>query len=133
MSWWNFWGWWIRSLFWLWLQFLGVCMSVQYYLVVHFQFSCSVMSDSLWPPESQHATPPCPSPAPRVYSNSCPSSRWYHPAILSSVVPFSSCPQSLPASGYFPMSQLFVWGGQSNWSFQLQYQSFQWTPRTDLL
>ena len=77
------------------------------------QFSCSVMSDSLRPHESQHARPRCPSPTPGVYSNSCPSSRWCHPAILSSVVPFSSCPQSLPASGSFPMSQFFAWGGQS--------------------
>ena len=73
----------------------------------------SVMSDSLWPHESQHARPPCPSPTPRVYSNSCPSSQWCHPAISSSVVPFSSCPQSLPASGSFPVSQLFASGGQS--------------------
>ena len=71
------------------------------------------MSDSLWPHESQHAKPPCPSPILRVHSNSCPSSRWCHPAISFSVVPFSSCPQSLPASGSFPMSQLFTWGGQS--------------------
>ena len=77
------------------------------------QFSRSVGSDSLWPHESQHARPPCPSPPPGVYSNSSPSSQWYHPAILSSVIPFSSCPQSLPASGSFPMSQLFEWGGQS--------------------
>ena len=77
------------------------------------QFSHSVMSDSLRPHESQHARPPCPSPTPRVYSNSCPSSRWCSPAISSSVVPFSSCPQSLPSSGSFPMSQLFAWGGQS--------------------
>ena len=77
------------------------------------QFSCSVVSDSLQPHESQQARPPCPSPTPRVYSNSCPSSRWCHPAISSSVVPFSICPQSLPASGSFPMSQLFTWGGQS--------------------
>ena len=67
------------------------------------------MSDSLQPHESQHTRPPCPLPTPRVYSNSCPSSRWCHPAISSSVVPFSSCPQSLPASGSFPMSQLFTW------------------------
>ena len=78
------------------------------------QFSHSVVSDSLWPHESQHARPPCPSPTPRVHSNSRPSSRWCHPAISSSVVPFSSCPQSLPASGSFPMSQLFAWGGQSS-------------------
>ena len=63
--------------------------------------------------ESQHARPPCPSPTPGAYSNSRPSSRWCHPAISSFVVPFSSCPQSLPASGSFPMSQLFAWGGQS--------------------
>ena len=78
-----------------------------------FQFSRSVASDSLRPHELQHARPPCPSPTPGVHSNSCPSSRWCHPAISSSVVPFSSCPQSLPASGSFPMSQLFAWGGQS--------------------
>ena len=77
------------------------------------QFSRSVLSDSLRPHESQHTRPPCPSPTPRVHSNSCPLSRWCHPAISSSVFPFSSCPQSLPASEYFPMSQLFAWGGQS--------------------
>ena len=77
------------------------------------QFSRSVVSDSLRPHESQHARPPCPSPTSGVYSNSCPSSRWCHPAISSSVIPFSSCPQPLPASGSFPMSQLFAWGGQS--------------------
>ena len=71
------------------------------------------MSNSLWPYESQHVRPPCPSPTPGVYSNSCPSSRWCHPAISSSVVPFSSCRQSLPASGSFPMSQLFAPGSQS--------------------
>ena len=68
---------------------------------------------SLQPHESQHARPPCPSPTPGVYSNSCPSRRWCHPTISSSVVPFSSCLQSLSASGSFPMSQLFEWGGQS--------------------
>ena len=77
------------------------------------QFSRSVVSDSLWPHESQHARPPCPSPSPGVHSDSCPSSRWCHPAISSSVVPFSSCPQSLPASESFPMSHLFAWRGQS--------------------
>ena len=71
------------------------------------------MSNSLRPRESQHAKPPCPSPTPGVHSNSCPLSRWCHPAISSSVVPFSSCPQSLPASKFFPMSQLFAWSGQS--------------------
>ena len=77
------------------------------------QFSHSVVSYSLQPHESPHARPSCPSPTHGVYSNSCPSSRWCHPAISSSVVPFSSCPQSLPASESFPMSQLFAWGGQS--------------------
>ena len=76
-------------------------------------FSHSVMSDFLRPHESQHTRPPCLSPTPRVYSNPCPSSRWCHPTLSSSVVPFSSCSQSLPASGLFPMSQLFAWGGQS--------------------
>ena len=77
------------------------------------QFSRSVMSDSLQPHELQHARPPCPSSTPRVHTNSCPSSQRCHPAMSSSVFPFSSCPQSLPASGSFPMSQLFAWGGQS--------------------
>ena len=77
------------------------------------QFSRSVVSDTLWPHESQHTRPPCPSPTPRVHSDLCPSSQWCHLAISSSVVPFSSCPQSLPASESFPMSQLFTWGGQS--------------------
>ena len=67
-----------------------------------------------------------------VHSNSCPLSQWCHPTISSSVVPFSSCPQSLPASESFPVSQLFAWGGQIL-EFQLQHHSFQWTPRTDLL
>ena len=71
------------------------------------------MSDSLRPHESHHARPPCPSPTPGVHSNACPSSRWCPPAISSSVVPFSSCPQSLPASESFPVSQLFAWSGQS--------------------
>ena len=77
------------------------------------QFSCSVMSDSLWPHESQHTRPPCPSPTPGVYPKPCPSNRWCQPAISSSVIPFSSCPQSFPALGSFAMSQLFAWGGQS--------------------
>ena len=81
------------------------------------QFSHSVVSDSLQPQELQRARPPCPSPNPRVHPNSCPSSRWCHPAISSSVVPFSSCLQSFPASESFPMSQLFTWGGQSVGSF----------------
>ena len=82
-------------------------------IVSSVQFSHSVMSGSLRPLESQHARPHCPSPTPGVYSNSCPSSRWCHLAISSSVVPFSSCPQSLPESGSFPMSQLFAWGDLS--------------------
>jgi len=82
-----------------------ICSSVQ--------FSRSVVSNSLQPHESQHTRPPCPSPTPRAHSNSRPSSQWCHPAISSSVVPFSSCPQSRPASESFPMSQLFAWGGQS--------------------
>ena len=101
--------------------------------ILSVQFSHSDVSDSLRPHESQHARPPCPSPAPGVYPNSCPLSRWCHPAISSSVIPFSSCPQSLPASGSFP------WWVNS-WhevakvlEFQLQHQSFQWTPRTNLL
>ena len=77
------------------------------------QFSCSVASDSLQPHISQHARPPCPSSTPGIHSDICPSSRWCHQAISSSVVPFSSCPQSLPTSGSFPMSQLFASGGQS--------------------
>ena len=77
------------------------------------QFSRSIMSDPLWPHELQHARPPCPSPTSRVHSDSRPSSQWCHPAISSPVIPFFSCPQSLPASESFPMSQLFAWGGQS--------------------
>ena len=77
------------------------------------QFSCSVMCDCFRPHESQHTRPPCPSPTPGVYRNTCPLSQWCHPAISSSVVPFSSCPQSFPASRYFQMSQLFT----KYWSF----------------
>ena len=77
------------------------------------QFSCSVVSDSLRLHEQQHVRPPCPSPAPRVHPNPSPLSRWCHPTIPSSVVSFSSCPQSFPASGSFPVSQLFATGGQS--------------------
>ena len=80
---------------------------------VQFSSLTSVMSDSFQPHELQHTRLPCPSPTPGVYSNSCPSTWWRHPAISSSVIPFSSCPQSLPASESFPMSQLFKWGGQS--------------------
>ena len=77
------------------------------------QFSHSVVSNYLRPHESQHARPPCPSPTPGVHTNSCASSWWCHPAISSSVVPFFSCPQSFPASGFFPMSQFLTSGGQS--------------------
>ena len=78
------------------------------------QFSSVAQScPTLWPHELQHTSPPCPSPTPGVHSDSRPSNRWCHPAISSSVVPFSSCPQSLPASESFPMSQLFAWGGKS--------------------
>ena len=77
------------------------------------QFSCSVVPDSMQPHDLQHARPPSPSPTPEVYPNSCPLSRWCHPAISSSVGPFASCPQSFPSSESFPMSQHFTWGGQS--------------------
>ena len=103
--------------------------------IVHFssvQFSRSVVSDSLRLHESQRARPPCPSPSPRVHSNSCPSSQWCHPAISSSVIPFSSCLQSLPASEYFPKSQLFTWGGQSTGVSALA-SFLQRNPRADLL
>ena len=95
------------------------------------QFSCSVVSDSLRPHELQHTRPPCPSPTPGVHPDSRPSSQWCHPAISSSVVPFFSCPQSLPGSESFPMSQLFAWGGQSTGVSALA--SFQRNPRADLL
>ena len=77
------------------------------------QFSHSVVSNSLQPHELQYTRPPCPSPTPGIHPNLCSSSRWCHTVIPSSVIPFSSCPQSLPASGSFPVSQLFAWGGQS--------------------
>ena len=104
------------------------------------QFNRSVMSDSLQPHELQHSRPPCPSPTPGVHSDSHPSSQWCHPAILSSVIPFSSCPQSLPASESFPMSQLFSWGGQSTGVSALasilpkksQGWSSEWTGWTSL-
>ena len=86
---------------------------ISLYIFISVQFSCSVMSDSLGPHELQHARPPCPSPTPGVHPNPCPSSRGCHLVILSSVVPFFSCHQSLPASESFPMSKLFTWGGQS--------------------
>ena len=102
---------------------------------VHFLTFSSVQFSSvtqLRPHESQHARPPCPTPTPRVYSNSCPSSWWCHPAISSSVIPFSSCLQSLPASGSFQWVNSLHEVAKVL-EFQLQHQSFQWTPRTDLL
>ena len=77
------------------------------------KFSSSAVSEFLKPHRLQHTRPPCPSRTPGVYPNSCPSSQWWHPAVSSSVIPFSSCPQYHPASGSFPMSQLFAWGDQS--------------------
>ena len=96
------------------------------------QFSHSVVSDSLRLHESQHARPPCPSPTAGVYPNPCPSSRWCHAAISSSVVPFSSCPQSFPASGSFQRVSSSHQVAKVL-EFQLYHQSLQWTPRTDLL
>ena len=99
------------------------------------QFSCSVVSNSLWPHELQHARLSSPSPTPGVHPNPCPSTRWCHPTISSSVVPFSSCPQSFPASGSFQMT--LKWCSLHKVAkvleLQLQHQSFQWTPRTDFL
>ena len=96
------------------------------------QFRCSVVSYSLWPHESQHARPPCPSPTPSVHPNLRPLSWWCHPAISSSVTPFSSSPQSLPASGPFPMSQLFASGGQTTWvsasTSVLPMNTQDWSP-----
>ena len=118
--------------------FLSFIVSLNWYLwklLIQFssvQFSHSVMSHSLRPHELQHARPPCPSPTPRVHRNSCPSSQWWHPAIASSVVPFCSCFQSLPASESFPMSQLFEWGGQ-NIGVSALASFLPKNPRTDLL
>ena len=102
-------------LLWRWILY---CWATRHACKLHLlalsvQFSRSVFSNSLRPHESQHARPPCPSPTPGVHSDSRPWSRWCHPAISFSVVPFSSCPQSLPPSESFPMSQLLAWGGQS--------------------
>ena len=88
-------------------------LKIYYPLGDSVQFSRSVVSDSLWPHEPQHARPPCSSSTPGVYSNSCPSRQWCHPSISPSVVPFSSCPQSFLASGSFQVSQLFASGGQT--------------------
>ena len=94
------------------------------------QFSCSAMSDSLWLHGWRHSRLPCPSPTPGACSNSCPLSRWCHPTISYSVVPFSSCLQTFPASGSFPVSQFLASGSQN---IQLHHQSFQWIFRTDFL
>ena len=107
---------------------------VTYYSV---QFSHSVVFNSFWPHEPQHARPPCPSPTPRVHPNPCPLSWWCHPTISSSVVPFSSCPQSFPTSGSFPMSQLFISGGQSIRlsvsTSVLPMNTQDWSPSTPLV
>ena len=114
----------------LWIQKLTTIYSIPIQLST-VQFSRSVVSDSLQPHESQHSRPPCPSPTPRVHSNSYSSSQWCHPAISSSVVPFS-CPQFLPALGSFLMSQIFTWGGQSTgvsasaWVLPMNTQD--WSP-----
>ena len=101
-------------------------------IICSVQFSHSAVSDFLQPHESQHTRPPCLSPSPRVHSNSHPLSRWCHSAISSSVIPFSSCPQSLPASESFPMSQLFAWGGQrigvSTLTSVLPMNTQDWSP-----
>ena len=111
-----------------WVRFSLSC-SLQLFLIKYFsfQFSHSVVLDSLQLHELQHARRPCPPPTPGVHPNRCPLSQWCHPTILSSVIPFSSCPQSFPASGSFQMSQVFTSGGQST------VVQLQWTPRTDLL
>ena len=101
---------WESNIVFPWRWYCNINLAIQFSSV---QFSHSVVSNSLPPHEFQHTRHPCPSPTPGVHSNSCPSSQWCHPAISSSVIPFSSCPQSFPASESFPMSQLFAWGGQS--------------------
>ena len=102
------------------------------WLVSSVQFSHSIVSDSFWPQEPQHTRPPCPSPTPGVYPNSYPLSRWCHTTILSSVIPFSSCLQSFPASGSFQMSQLFGTGSQSiavsAWTSVLPMNTQDWSP-----
>ena len=102
---------WMKSHWWF--VFVYIYANPCFHTFSSVQFICSIVSDSLWPHEPQHARPLCPSPTPGVYPNSCPLSWWCHATISSSVIPFSSCPQSLPASGSFPMSQLFTSGGQS--------------------
>ena len=105
---------------------------IQWHRFSSVQLSRSVVSDSLQPHEPQHARPPCPSPTPGVHPNPCPSCRWCHPTISSSVVPLSSCPQSFPASGSFQMSQLFASGGQrirvSASTSVLPMNTHDWSP-----
>ena len=119
--------------------YIYICMYVHIYIYIYIclyvcsvQYRHSVMSDSLQPHELQHTRPPCPSPTPGVYPNSCPLSWWCHLTISSFVVPFSSCLQSFPASGSFQMCQ-FSASVAKVLEFQLEHQSIQWTPRTDLL
>ena len=88
-------------------------LHIDHYTIIQFSSVTQFVSDSLWSHEPQHTKPPCPSPTPRVHPNPCPLSLWCHPIIWSSVLPFSSCPQSFPASRSFPMSQLFASGGQN--------------------
>ena len=111
---------------------LQMALFHSFYGWVQFSSVQSVVSNSLRPHELQHTRPPCPSPTPRVYPNPCPLSQWYHPTISSSVIPFSSYPQSLPASGSFPMSQLFTSGGQSIGvsasASVLPINSWDWSP-----
>ena len=119
------------------MLFIWLFYKISQHLMSSVQFSHSVVSDSLQPHELQHARPPCLSPTPGVHPDSHPSSQWCHPAISSSVVPFFSCPQSLPASDSFPMSQLFTWGGQSTGvsalaSF-LPKKSQGWSPLNGLV
>ena len=105
-------------------------MDAWFRVYVSVQFSCSVMSNSLWPHGPQHARPSCSSPTPGVYSNLCPSSRWCYPITSSSVVSFSSCLQSFPAAGSFLMSQFFASGGQSI-GVSASGSVLQWIFRTD--
>jgi len=109
-------------------NFFNSTTCFNFLLTLSVQFSRSVLSDSLWPHEPQHPRSPCPLTTPGVYPNLCPLTHWCHPTISSSVVPFSSCPQSFPASGSFQMSQLFALGGQSYSSF-----SFNISPSNEHL
>ena len=118
-----------------WLKSFGaIPLSIHFYIKNEkgLLFSCSVVSNSLRPHEMHHTRLPCPSPSPGARSNSCPLSQWCHPTISSSVIPFSSCLQSFPASGSFLMSQLFASGGQII-KLQLQHGSFQWLFGSDFL